>query len=69
MTTRKTMVEDMQGMEDILLALDGLHPEIPEKAVIRALARALWHILEYLVRRDNERQVQGVRQGNETTDV
>lgn len=51
MTTRKTMVEDMQGMEDILLALDGLHPEIPEKVVIRALARALWHILEYLVRR------------------
>lgn len=51
MTTRKTMVEDMQGMEDILLALDGLHPEIPEKTVIRALARALWHILEYLVRR------------------
>ena len=51
MTTRKTMVEDMQGMEDILLALDGLHPEIPEKAVIRSLARALWHILEYLVRR------------------
>ena len=51
MTTRKTMVEDMQGMEDILLALDGLHPEIPEKVVIRALARAMWHILEYLVRR------------------
>ena len=51
MTTRQTMVEDMQGMEDILLALDGLHPEIPDKLVIKALARAIWHILEYLVRR------------------
>lgn len=51
MTTRQTMVEDMQGMEDILLALDGLHPEIPEKLVIKALTRAIWHILEYLVRR------------------
>lgn len=51
MTTRKTMVEDMQGVEDILLALDGLHPEMPDKLVIRALARAIWHILEYLIRR------------------
>lgn len=51
MTTRKTMVEDMQGVEDILLALDGLHPEMPDKLVIKALARAMWHILEYLVRR------------------
>lgn len=51
MTTRKTMVEDMQGIEDILLALDGLHPEMPDRIVIKALARAVWHILEYLVRR------------------
>lgn len=54
MTTRKIMVEDMQGIEDILLALEGLHPEMPEKAVIRALARAIYHILEYLVRRAKE---------------
>ena len=51
MTTRKTLVEDMQGMEDILLAFEGLHPEIPDKVVIKALTRALWHILEYLIRR------------------
>lgn len=51
MTTRKVMIEDMQGTEDILLALEGLHPEIPDKLVIKALARAVWHILEYLVRR------------------
>lgn len=54
MTTRKIMVEDMQGMEDILLALEGLHPDIPDKAVIRALTRAIYHILEYLVRRAKE---------------
>lgn len=57
MTTRKILVEDMQGCEDILLALDGLHHEIPDKAVIRAIVRAIWHILEYLIRRDNERHV------------
>ncbi len=51
MTTRQTLVEDMQGVEDILCALDGIHPEIPEKIVIRALARCLWHILEYIIRR------------------
>ena len=54
MTTRQTMVEAMQGMEDILLALDGLHPEMPEKDVIKALTRAIWHILEYLVRRHKD---------------
>ena len=54
MTTRQTMVEDMQGMEDILLALDGLHPEIPDKLVIKALTRAIWHILEYLIRRAHD---------------
>lgn len=54
MTTRQTMVEDMQGVEDILLALDGLHPEMPDKLVIKALARAIWHILEYLVRRHKD---------------
>ena len=51
MTTRKTLVEDMQGMEDILLALDGLHPDIPDRMVIKALTRAIWHILEYMIRR------------------
>jgi hypothetical protein len=51
MTDRKILVEDMQQTEDILLALDGLHPEIPDRMVIKALTRAIWHILEYLVRR------------------
>lgn len=54
MTTRKILVEDMQGVEDILLALDGLHPDIPDKAVVKALTRAIWHILEYIIRRAKE---------------
>ena len=54
MTTRKILVEDMQGVEDILLALDGLHPEMPDKLVTKALTRAIWHILEYLIRRAHD---------------
>lgn len=51
MTTRKLLVEDMQGVEGILCALDGVRPEMPERVVIRAMARAIYDILEYLVRR------------------
>ena len=51
MTTRKLLVEDMQQTEDILLALDGLHPDIPDRLAMKAITRAIYHILEYLVRR------------------
>ena len=54
MTTRKELVEDMEGVETILLALDGLRDEIPDKVVIKAICRCLWHILEYLIRRAHE---------------
>ena len=54
MNTRKSLVESMQDIEDILCALDGVHPEIPERLVIRAMARAIWKILEYLIRRAKE---------------
>ena len=54
MTTRHNLVEDLQGVESILCALDGVHPEIPERLVIRAMARAIWKILEYLIRRAKE---------------
>lgn len=52
MTTRHDLVKDMEDAETILLALEGIGPEIPDKAVIRAIVRCLWHILEYLIRRD-----------------
>lgn len=53
MTTRHDLVQDMEDAETILLALDGLREDIPDKTVIRAIVRCrLWHILEYLIRRD-----------------
>ena len=52
MTTRNDLVDDMQGVEQILCALDGIGKEIHDKVVIRAICRVLWHILEYMIRRD-----------------
>ena len=49
MTDRKLLVEDKEGVETILLALEGIGPEIPDKLVIMALSRSLWHILDYLI--------------------
>lgn len=51
MTTRHDLVRDMEDAETILLALEGLREDIPDKTVIRAIVRCLWHILEYLIRR------------------
>jgi len=55
MTTRKTLVEDMQGVETILLDLEDVTPcGLSDKQVIKALTRAIWHILEYLIRRAHD---------------
>lgn len=55
MTTRKDLVEDMTGIETILLDLDDVTPSgLSDKQVITAIVRCLWHILEYLIRRDNK---------------
>ena len=52
MTDRKTLVDDMTGMETILLDLEDVTPSgLSDKQVIKAICRALWHILEYLIRR------------------
>ena len=52
MTTRETLVEDMTGMETILLDLEDVTPSgFSDKKVILMMARAMWHILEYLIRR------------------
>ena len=52
MTDRKTLVNDMTGMETILLDLDDVtHSGLSDKQVIKAICRCLWHILEYLIRR------------------
>lgn len=51
MTTRNDLVKDMEDVETILLALDGLREDIPDKTVIRAIVRCLWHVLDYFIRR------------------
>ena len=53
MTDRKTLVEDMTGVETILLDLEGItpHPELSDKKVILMMCRCLWHLLEWTIRR------------------
>ena len=51
MTTRTDLVDDMQGVDTILCAIEGIGKEISEKDMKRAAFRVLWHILEYLIRR------------------
>lgn len=53
MTTRQTLIEDMQGMETIILDLEGVtpRPELSDKKVVLMICRCLWHILDFLIRR------------------
>ena len=53
MTDRKTLVEDMTGVETILLDLEGItpRPELSDKKVILMMCRCLWHLLEWTIRR------------------
>lgn len=51
MTKREDLLQAKTDMEDILGALDGTKPEIPDRLVIRAMARAMWMILDFLIRR------------------
>lgn len=51
MTTRQNLVEDLQGVESILCALEGVGPDIPDRKVILMLSRVIYHILEFLIRR------------------
>lgn len=54
MTTRNTLVENMQDIETVLLDLEGVtpRPEISDKKAMLIAFRCLWCILEYLIRRD-----------------
>ena len=53
MTTRDTLIDDMQGMESIILDLEGVtpRPELSDKKVILMMCRCLWHLLEWTIRR------------------
>lgn len=52
MTQREVLVDDLQNMEDVLLALEDVsnNKHLTEKGVIVLLARAVYHILVYAIR-------------------
>lgn len=52
MTQREIFVDDLQNMEDVLLALEDVsnNKHLTEKGVIVLLARAVYHILVYAIR-------------------
>ena len=53
MTTRQDLIDAMGSMETILLDLEDVTPcGYSEKRCVLAIVRCLWHILEYLIRRD-----------------
>lgn len=56
MTTRKTLVENMQDIETVLLDLEGVtpRPDISDKDAMRVVFKSLWCIHEYLIRRAKE---------------
>ena len=49
-TDRQLLIDDMQQIETLLIAIDGVGPELTDKAAVRALARAVYHVLAYAVR-------------------
>lgn len=49
-TDRDLLIEDLQGVEAILCALEGVGPELTDKAVVLGLARAMHHVLTHAVR-------------------
>jgi hypothetical protein len=50
-TTREDLIRDRGQIYTIELALKGEAPEMPDKVVIVALARAVYHILDFLIRK------------------
>ena len=52
MTQREILVDDLQNMEDVLLALEDVsnNKHLTEKGVIVLLARAVYHIPVYAIR-------------------
>ena len=49
-TDRDLLINDLQDVETILSALEGVGPELTDKAVVLALARAMHHVLTHAVR-------------------
>lgn len=58
MVSRKLLIEDMNQIEQALVDLEtnrqaGTLRVVDPWTWLIALTRAVWHILEYLIRRDN----------------
>ena len=49
-TSLELLKEDIEGMQNVLGALQGVSPEMPERTVIIAMSRAIYHILAYAIR-------------------
>lgn len=48
--SRELLTEDIRDMKTILGALEGVGPELSERTVMLAMARAIYHILAYAIR-------------------
>ena len=49
-TDRDLLINDLQEIETLLLALEGVGPELTDKAAVLALARGMYHVLAHAVR-------------------
>ena len=51
MTNRNEILSDKAQLETLLLALDGIGPDMSDKACIRAICRCLYHLLDFILGR------------------
>lgn len=62
MASRKALVEAWQQVEQVCCSLEDRGPEMTDKSVIIALAKALWLVLDYIVRGiDYDERIQDIR--------
>ena len=55
---RKDLISDLNGIETVLCAIEGVGPQMTDKDAFRAVARAVWRIQTILVKEaDNERRI------------
>lgn len=51
MTTRKDLISTKGQLETLLDAMEGNGPEMTDRAAVLALARAIWCLFDFLIRR------------------
>ena len=50
MRDRDLLIEDLFDIETVLLALEGIGPELSARAVIKTITRSVYHILVHAIR-------------------